>query len=66
MPPINQALKYLFLAFSNLFQLYLAFASTIYHDWFSPSFWVVAITAVVSIILITYFVCVVYERNPYE
>ena len=61
--PINKTIKYVFLATAVFFQLYLAYASTLYFAWNSPSFLLVALTAVVSTIVIVYFVCVVFERE---
>lgn len=64
--PINKTIKYVFLAGAVFFQLYLAYASTIYFEWNSSSFLLVALIALVSIIVIVYYVCVVSEREKTE
>ena len=61
--PINKTIKTIFLATAIFFQLYLAYASMLYFAWNSSSFLLVVLTAVVSVIAIVYFVCVVFERE---
>lgn len=61
--PINKTIKIIFLAVAIFFQFYLAYASTLYLAWGSPSFLLVVLTAVVSVIAIIYYVCVVFERE---
>jgi hypothetical protein len=60
---INNTIKYVFLGTAIFFQLYLAYASTLYLAWGSLSFYLVALTAVASVIVISYYVCVVSEQD---
>jgi hypothetical protein len=61
--PINKTIKTIFLAFAIFFQFYLAYASTLYLAWGSPSFLLVVLTAVASVVAIIYYVCIVFERD---
>jgi len=63
---INKTIKYVFLATAIFFQLYLAYASTLYLAWGSPSFLLVVLTAVASVIVIIYYVCVVFEQDKVQ
>jgi hypothetical protein len=64
--PINKTIKTIFLAFAIFFQFYLAYASTLYLAWGSPAFLLVVLTAVVSVIAIIYYSCVVFEREKVQ
>ncbi|MFH0728698.1 MAG: hypothetical protein V2B19_20485 [Pseudomonadota bacterium] len=61
--PIHKPIKYVFLAIAVFFQLYLAYASTLYLAVTSGSFLLVVLTALLSVFAILYFVCVVFERQ---
>jgi hypothetical protein len=61
--PIHKPIKYVFLSIAVFFQLYLAYASTLYLEVGSGSFLLVLFTAVLSVFAILYFVCVHFERQ---
>jgi hypothetical protein len=61
--PINKTIKYVFLSIAVFFQMYLAYASTLYLKVTSGSFHLVLLTALLSVFAICYFVCVVFERQ---
>ncbi|GAB6908921.1 hypothetical protein DESC_810019 [Desulfosarcina cetonica] len=63
--PINKTIKYLYLCLAAFFQLYLAYAATLYLKIDSLSFGLVVLTAVCSVAAIAYYICVVFEKeNP--
>ena len=61
--PVNKTIKYVFLGVAIFFQLYLAYASTLYLEPGSGAFWLVVFTALLSVAVICYFICVVFERQ---
>jgi hypothetical protein len=61
--PINKALKYSFMGFSVFFQIYLAYAATLYLEVLSFSFGFVSITALCSITVLVYYISVGYEKK---
>ncbi|BBO81096.1 hypothetical protein DSCO28_16620 [Desulfosarcina ovata subsp. sediminis] len=63
--PINKTIKYLYLSLAVFFQLYLAYAATLYLKVKSLSFGLVVLTALCSAVVIGYYICVAFERkNP--
>jgi hypothetical protein len=64
--PIHKPIKYVFLAIAVFFQLYLAYASTLYLEVTSGSFLLVLFTALISVFAICYFVCVVFEKQDIQ
>ena len=61
----NKAIKYVYLALAIGFQLYLAYASTLYLEVGSASFALVVLTAIASAAMIGYYILVRYEQeNP--
>jgi hypothetical protein len=61
--PVNKTIRNIYLTAASFFQLYLAFASTLYIEWRSFSFLLVALTTAATIFVIIYF-CVSSEREP--
>jgi len=64
---INKVIKYVYLAVACSFQLYLAYASTLYLEVGSFSFALVVVTAIASAVIIGYYILITYERaNPVD
>lgn len=62
---VNRVIKYVYLALASGFQLYLAYASTLYLEVASLSFALVVLTAIASVAIIGYYILVRYEQeNP--
>ncbi len=59
----NKVIKYVYLALSCGFQLYLAYASTLYLEVGSLSFSLVVLTAIASAAIIGYYILVRYEKE---
>lgn len=64
--PINKAIQYIYLAGAVFFQLYLAYASTLYFEWTSVSFVLVAMTALISVGFISYYILIGYKLDNHE
>ena len=59
---ISKVIKYVYLAVACGFQLYLAYASTLYLEVGSFSFALVVLTAITSAVIIGYYILITYER----
>lgn len=64
--PINRAIQYIYLAGAVFFQLYLAYASTLYFEWTSVSFFIVAMTGLISVVSISYYILIAYKLDNHE
>lgn len=63
--PVNKTIKYLYLGLAVFFQVYLAYAATLYLEIGSLGFILVAITTACSVAAISYYIGIVFEReNP--
>ncbi len=61
--PINRIIKYLYLGVALFFQFYLAYASTLYLEVRSLSFFLVVTTAICSAIIISYYILIRFEKE---